>query len=221
MQDSVKNMIEKCDFIGADTSALMDNNAFLEFLEHYQEELKKYGRCIFIYREVIAELKNLLNATDLEKKNRAEKALEMIYDHYDILKCEEEPDNIDERIIRKRIADQRILSAVTWYKTSHSQLFISNDKKLLESILKVDEQEAVKGRDVYAASLTCDGRLRRFEESDEYLEKWLENESVKNEKTRTKSYLAGHKKGMATGGLLGTLFGGGVVACFVRSLNRT
>lgn len=44
---------------------------------------------------------------------------------------EEEPDEVDVRILHRRIADQRIINAVTWYKVQHTQLFISNDKALL------------------------------------------------------------------------------------------
>ena len=57
---------------------------------------------------------------------------------------EEEPDEVDVRILHRRIADQRIINAVTWYKVQHTQLFISNDKALLEAIVTADQMEAVK-----------------------------------------------------------------------------
>ena len=79
---------------------------------------------------------------------------------------EEEPDEVDVRILHRRIADQWILNAVTWYKVQPTQLFISNDKALLEAIVTADQMEAVHGKPVYATSLSDDGELIKYTKAE-------------------------------------------------------
>ena len=202
MRESIKKLIMECDFISVDTSALMEVDTFKKFINESKEALQKAGRKIFVYREVIKELQILYQIAEGEKSTRAEEALGMLYDFYEIFRCEEEPDEVDWNIVRCT-ADQRILGAVTWYKPYHSQLFISNDKKLLKGILQVDKQEAVRGRAVYAASLTCDGDLEQYEESEEYIE-----EHIKAEDAQKETYSHVHRKGLLWGSVLGMIIRG-------------
>lgn len=63
---------------------------------------------------------------------------------------------------RDRIADQRFLSALHFYHTTHSQLFITNDKKLQADLATAAKTASVNGKPVYVASIE-NGLLKRFE----------------------------------------------------------
>ena len=179
MNMETKNFIETCDFINMDTSALMETDSLLNFLENYGSIILKAGRTIFVCREVIAELKLLLQCDKPLKVHQAETALSILYDNFDLFRLEAEPDSVDVRIVHKRIADQRIISAVTWYKVQHTQLFISNDKALLRAIVTADQMDAVHGKPVYATRLSKDGELIEQTSAEELANKRKDYLAVK------------------------------------------
>lgn len=163
MSMDTKYFIESCDFISIDTSALMETDAILNFLDNYQNILMHSRKVIFVYKEVIAELKWLANCSNPLKVRQAKDALAILYNYYDVFRLEDEPDKVDTQIAHKHIADQRIIGAVTWYKVHHSQLFITNDKDLLRGIIAADQMKAIQGKPVYATSLSDDGELIEYD----------------------------------------------------------
>ena len=50
MRTETEKLIETCDFISMDTSALMETNALQNFVEKYGPALIKAGRMVFIYK---------------------------------------------------------------------------------------------------------------------------------------------------------------------------
>lgn len=199
------NLIETCDFINMDTSALMESDSLLRFLNNYGVTLIKSGRTIFVCREVIAELKVLSKSDNPAKRRQAQSAFDIIYDNYELFRLEDEPDNVDPRIVHKRIADQRIINAVTWYKIQHTQLFISNDKALLKSIIATDQMEAVHGKPVHATCLIEEGELLEYnfqEDDDAAVDEIITEMNNK--------YVDGKISGAIWGSLLSTVLIGGI-----------
>lgn len=212
MNMETKNFIETCDFINMDTSALMETDSLLNFLENYGSIILKAGRTIFVCREVIAELKLLLQCDKPLKVHQAETALSILYDNFDLFRLEAEPDSVDVRIVHKRIADQRIISAVTWYKVQHTQLFISNDKALLRAIVTADQMDAVHGKPVYATRLSKDGELIEYSCEEDF--DWDETEKTVVESDDR--YTDGQISGALWGGLLSAIVVGGI-SCLLHS----
>lgn len=213
MNRDMKELIEECDFISIDTSTLMETKALKKFLNDYKEVFLNTGKEIFIYREVIGDLKILCHSAIEDESTRAECAFDLLYDFYDIFRCEDEPDTINAKI-GGHTASQRLLGATTWYKPYHSQMFISSDEKLLEGIIKVDQQEAVPGKNVYAVKLTKDGDLELYTESEEYIRKHTALETAVK-----KSYTATQRSGMLLGSILGVVLVGGI-KYLLHSSNR-
>lgn len=119
---------------------------------------------------------------------------------------EEEPDEVDVRILHRRIADQRIINAVTWYKVQHTQLFISNDKALLEAIVTADQMEAVHGKPVYATSLSDDGELIKYTKA-----KAIDWDAVDKDISDTnRDYINGKIIGTIMGSIFSTIIVGGI-----------
>lgn len=206
MSMDTKSLIETCDFINIDTSALMETDSFLNFLENYGSTIIKAGRTIFVCREVIAELKLLQKCDKPSKVHQAETALSILYDNYDLFRLEEEPDEVDVRILHRRIADQRIINAVTWYKVQHTQLFISNDKALLEAIVTADQMEAVHGKPVYATSLSDDGELIKYTKAEA-----IDWDAVDKDISDTnRDYINGKIIGTIMGSIFSTIIVGGI-----------
>lgn len=213
MREDMKELINKCDFISIDTSALMSTEALKKFLNDYSDVFLSMGKEIFIYREVIGDLKILCHSSIEDESTRAECAFDLLYDFYEIFRCEDEPDKIGAKI-GSHTASQRLLGATTWYKPYHSQMFISNDERLLESIIKVDQQDAVPGKNVYTIKLTKDGDLEPYTESEEYIKKHVALETAVK-----KSYTATQRSGMLLGGVLGAVLVSGI-KYLLRSSNR-
>lgn len=205
MNMETKNFIETCDFINIDTSSLMETDSLLNFLENYGSTIIKSGKTIFVCREVIAELKLLCRSTKPLKVHRAATALTMLYDNSNLFRLEDNPDKVDVKSVHKRIADQRIISAVTWYKVQHSQLFISNDKALLHAIVTADQMDAVHGKPVYATSLSESGELIEYSCIEN-----LNFEEVDARAEMNNRYTDGQISGAFWGGLLSAIVVGGV-----------
>lgn len=162
MRTETEKLIETCDFISMDTSALMETNALQNFVEKYGPALIKAGRMVFIYKEVLAELKVLSHIDKPVKAYQATLALQILRNNQCLFRLEVSIDEVNVKC--RRIADQRIIVAVTWYKVYHTQLFISNDVSLLQAVFTTGQMDAVHGKVVYAARLAHDGDLIRYEE---------------------------------------------------------
>ena len=152
MRTETEKLIETCDFISMDTSALMETNALQNFVEKYGPALIKAGRMVFIYKEVLAELKVLSHIDKPVKAYQATLALQILRNNQCLFRLEVSIDEVNVKC--RRIADQRIIGAV----------FISNDVSLLQAVFTTGQMDAVHGKSVYAARLAHDGDLIRYEE---------------------------------------------------------
>ena len=113
MRTETEKLIETCDFISMDTSALMETNALQNFVEKYGPALIKAGRMVFIYKEVLAELKVLSHIDKPVKAYQATLALQILRNNQCLFRLEVSIDEVNVKC--RRIADQRIIGAVTWY----------------------------------------------------------------------------------------------------------
>ena len=210
MSMDTKTFIETCDFISMDTSPLMETKSLLNFLANYKPTILQSGRTIFIYKEVIAELLSLRQGPKQAKANQAENALQILANNVDLfrLECPHEQSNVN---LHNKIADQRFIGAVTWYKTQHTQLFISNDKALLGSIVTAGELEAVQGNPVHAANLSEDGQLIEFEYSRTDCQTVVEMND---------RYAEGQFSGMLLGGFFSAVIVGGLSFLLHTQANR-
>lgn len=163
MRKSIRELIEQSDFISIDTSALMEVDSLQKFVSKYEFVFMKYGRIIFVYKEVIRELKTHMAGKDAAKRYLAGKAMDIMIEHPKLFRFQICVEDVVDRKTNSFIADQKFLSVVALYKTAHTQLFISNDKDLLDGILSIDRIEAVHGKPVYAAKLTPAGVLESYE----------------------------------------------------------
>ena len=207
MNMSTKKLIETCDFISIDTSALMETDTLLDFLKRYEDIFIEANRVLFVYREVIAELRELSNSVNSWKSCQANKALKIIKRYYTLFRLEKEGENnFDTQIIHKRIADQRFISVVNWYKREHAQLFITNDKDLLEGITEAGQMKAVQGKPVYAARLSDNGELVEY-----HVEKRADgNENNQNSTDENASYIDGQLSGVIIGSIFSAVVVGGI-----------
>lgn len=156
------DLLEKCDYISIDTSVLMETSDLESFIDTYALEIMACYHHIFIYDEVLKELKYHMAGTNEEKRRKAGAALDIINKRSDLFLCESQPEKVRAKNHRDRIADQRFLSALHFYHTTHSQLFITNDKKLQADLATAAKTASVNGKPVYVASIE-NGLLKRFE----------------------------------------------------------
>ena len=68
MRKSIRELIEQSDFISIDTSALMEVDSLQKIVSKYEFVFMKYGRIIFVYKEVIRELKTHMAGKDATKR---------------------------------------------------------------------------------------------------------------------------------------------------------
>lgn len=94
----MRKAIEECDFISIDTSALMSTEVLKKFLNYYSEVFLRAGKEIFVYRKVLGDLKILCHSSIENESTRAECAFDLLYDFYEIFRCEDEPDKVSAKI---------------------------------------------------------------------------------------------------------------------------
>lgn len=156
-QEYVKHILSKYDLITIDTSALMNNENLQRFVENYEMTLLEFGRKILVSRSVWAELLRKYGCDDEEKRDKAARAICTINMHKNIFL-------IDGREIRPEeiwtaFADKDLLSDLTKNITCHNQLLITNDGKLANDALSLNNLESCQGRRVEVCRLQYSGEL--------------------------------------------------------------
>ena len=156
-QDYVKRILSKYDLITIDTSALMNDEYLQRFVDNYEMTLLEYGKKIFVSRSVWAELLRKYECGDDEKRDKAAKAICTISMHKNIflVDCWE----IRPEEIWTAFADKDLLSDLTKNITRHNQLLITNDGKLANDALCLNNLESCQGRRVDVCRLQYSGDL--------------------------------------------------------------
>lgn len=208
------DLIRTCDYISIDTSVLMNPDPLLRFIKKYGVALILMRRYIYVYQEVIAELKKHVKSNNPEKSKKAQAAFDIIRKYGCLFQLQNKIEHVNPQTLNRRIADQRFICAVKWYTLQHAQLFITNDKALLKSIVITDQLEAVHGKAVCAASMSSDGDLIEYtlvgksvtdedeELDDDAVEKILMEMNDK--------YVDGRISGVFWGSLCSTILVGGI-----------
>lgn len=169
-QDYVKPILSKYDSVLIDTSALMNDEYFQRFVENYEMTLLEYGKKIFVSRSVWAELLRMYNGRDAIKQEKAAKAICIINMHKNIFLIDGR--EIREEEIWTAFADKDLLSDLTKNITRRMQLLITNDGKLANDALSLNNLESCQGRRVDVCRLQYSGDLSSF-----VLSKSMENPS--------------------------------------------
>lgn len=105
---------------------------------------------------------------------------------------------------------------MAWYKTNHTQLFISNDRELLNGILDIDRIGAVHGKPVYTTRLVSPGILEWYQDK-EPVQAGFENDIEDNSDFQAASSTSGSSFGIVIGSILGAAAVGGLT-CFLKHI---
>lgn len=142
-ENYLKYLLGTCDDIYIDTSTLMNVEALRRFVESGKDEFSNSDNKIIVTAAVLSELKSHQQYdSNVDKRERALVAFELINTYPDIFKIEkeEEPTRSD-----YAFADRDFLSRLTLNKSSRRQLLITNDRKLGQDAYRINEQESNKG----------------------------------------------------------------------------
>ena len=154
------NLIIKSDIIYIDTCSLMQNENTEAVIETIRPCLLAANKKILITAPVSHELTKHKIRKKEQTIHLAEKAYEIIEKYSDVFKLEDCENSKKE--IFAAFADPSLIARMIVNKEHHSQLLITNDKKLSVDSLNINTLKSCKGKPVNVYSISESGELEEF-----------------------------------------------------------
>jgi hypothetical protein len=152
--DFTEQKLKEADKIYLDTCALIET-PIEKFFEKINPILKKYDKKIIVLLTVETELKKIAKSGkyELEKQAKAKNALDLLFPEMNEIEMSgEECDN-------GKIADQIFKIIFEKHRDKNKMLLISQDSKLSNEILNMNNSEAVRGKKCVVCRINDDGYL--------------------------------------------------------------
>ncbi len=153
--DYVKKQIESNELIYIDTCSLMNPSRLNGFIKNVRPILLKESKKITIHYCVMEELYRLQISSNTEKRNQANKALDLIFDNHKIFNI------IPTEYIEgsEYFADKELLKEIFEKRRKHTILLISNDHYLTSDAYNFNKVESVNGNKIQVCYLNHYGNL--------------------------------------------------------------
>lgn len=156
--DYIEKMVSLNDFIYADTSLLKDFEWLSSFLEKADPIFKSAGKQIIIPPAVRSELIRHLDSEDCWKKERAEKASQIVGEYKDLFLVT--GGLLDDEQIADAFADAELLATLMVNRRGHRQLLIANDKKLSRDAFDLNDLQSCQGSRISVCHVNRFGELQ-------------------------------------------------------------
>ena len=150
-------LLGRSDLIIIDTSTMMNTEAMKQFIGRGAHLFKKYGAKIIVPNAVLAELHKHRKSDNIDKRAKAEAALQMISEEGSIF-------SFDETFNQENnhpFADPELLAFLIVNRSNYSQLIITNDRSLGEDAVALNGQNSNRGNRIMACYVSKDGFLSR------------------------------------------------------------
>lgn len=169
------SMLFKSEEIIIDTSTLMDPG-ITGFVENCKTLLPVQGKKVTVPEYVLAELTSHISKSNMDKREKAMRALAIINDNPDVF----DSAAFTTEELWNEFADAEILSQLTTGRMDRSQLLITSDKKLSSDAYNLNYLESCKGYPIKVCYVNSLGELHRCECVGKKLEV-LASDSLTNE----------------------------------------
>ena len=148
----VEYIIDKNEMIYIDTSTLMNVESLRIFIGRTEKIFESRNKQIIVSRTVVSELKKHAVSDSVEKRKKAEEALDLL-EQFQMMFYVECEDNTN------GFADSELLARLILMKSSCSQVLITNDKKLSKDAYAINEQESNRGNKIMVCHINYAGFL--------------------------------------------------------------
>ncbi|WP_026496695.1 hypothetical protein [Butyrivibrio sp. WCD3002] len=155
----VKELLDRTEYVYIDTAALMDITEMNLLIQKYGSLFAENKCKIIVLPSVCLELVRHLGNPD--KSEKAMQVLEMFKKNPDIFDVEN--GSLDEADIYKAFADKEIYKTMSEERSYHSQLLITNDRRLSEDIFGLNELQSMRGFPIAVCFINRFGELHRCE----------------------------------------------------------
>lgn len=159
MRENLASMINSFNHIIIDTSALMEYESLLRFIEDNHKLFYFYDKKIYVRVSVLHELLSHIKHGNNEKKERASKAMQLLEDWPEMFALAVDPKEITVDEWHCVNADSDIISTVSRYLPSRSQVVITNDAALANFLLVLPYNGAVTGKALLVKGISQNGEL--------------------------------------------------------------
>jgi len=160
MSNHYKDLFVESDIIYIDTCSLMQSENTENVIEAIRPYLLAVNKKILITAPVSHELMKQKIRKKEPTVHLAEKAYEIIEKYSDVFTLEDCENSKKE--IFAAFADPTLIARMTVNKEHHSQLLITNDKKLSVDALNINTLKSCKGKPVNVYSISESGELEEF-----------------------------------------------------------
>lgn len=157
--DYSNDMLAKNDIIMIDTSSIMDYESLSQLVVSVKPTLLTLGKKIIVPKVVWMELMRHRHSNNLEKQIRVNNAINIIESNLDVFTLDNQDMNNED--IFSAFADAELLSELTKNKPKHTQLLITNDKRLSSDAFKLNRQESCYGGYISVCYVTNEGNLNK------------------------------------------------------------
>lgn len=158
-REYVEDLLALNEKIYIDTSSLMNDTELGRFLVQYQDIFEALNKKIIVTREVCLEIVRHLSSKNIEKQEKA-KSVILLFKNYSNLFIFEDKD-LKQSEVGSAFADSELLSRITKDKSKHSQLLITNDKKLSVDAYKLNKLYSCKGKKIMVCFIDNLGQLNK------------------------------------------------------------
>ena len=148
----VEYIIDKNEMIYIDTSTLMNVESLRIFIGRTEKIFESRNKQIIVSRTVVSELKKHAVSDSVEKRKKAEEALDLL-EQFQMMFYVECEDNTN------GFADSELPARLILMKSSCSQVLITNDKKLSKDAYAINEQESNHGNKIMVCHINYAGFL--------------------------------------------------------------
>lgn len=159
-KDYVLQMFESNEKIYIDTSTLMEVNGLRMFIETVRPICIANGYRVIVTDSVCNELEKHIHSNNEFKKSKATEAMLLVCQNTDVFQIED----IASRRLREEkfintFADPELIKEILSNKFKHTQLLITNDRRLSSDVYDLNTFESCKGKRITVCYLNVSGQL--------------------------------------------------------------
>ena len=194
----LENEVRNCDKVFIDTSALMNEGALLELIDYLEMPLMEQKKKIIVPDDVWMELMKFLSSGTEDKKEKACRAVDLLWQYRNIFNTNTE---IGFELRREKpFTDKALLIEFLKNKSYFKQLMISSDKGLIADALDINDLRSYQGREVTAFYLDQTGRHKLYKHSIKADRDPVRQVQAVFNRNQTKDASVPEKKGWAIAG---------------------
>lgn len=159
-EDYILQMFNLNERIYIDTSTLMEVYGLRSFIEKVRPICREKGHRIIVTDSVCAELEKHIHSLNEFKKSKAAEAMLLVCQNSDIFQIEDiSSKRLKEEKFINSFADPELIKEILSNKFNHTQLLITNDRKLSSDVYDLNTFESCRGKRIAVCYLNSTGNL--------------------------------------------------------------